>query len=274
MTFINSILLLGLPAVAIPIIIHILNRRRATVVDWGAMKFLEESLASRNRRILIEEILLMALRCLLLAVLVFALARPLVQTGRLLAAKAKDAQDVAIVLDGSLSMQLQTGGESNFDLAIAEARHVLKACRTGDAVAVILAGPTAQAIVPAPRSDLDEVARRLGELTPVGGSLDVLQAFQAAAAALAEGGNAVKKIVLITDGQRIGWDVGDRQRWQFLAETLAPPALPSEPVIIVRTLDPPQKWGNAAATNMTFSRRIVAYADVEDPPHKRVAVRV
>ena len=42
MTFINAILLFGLFATAIPIIIHILNRRRAAVVDWGAMKFLEE----------------------------------------------------------------------------------------------------------------------------------------------------------------------------------------------------------------------------------------
>ena len=49
MTFLNSILLFGAAAAAIPIIIHILNRRRARVVDWGAMMFLAESVASRNR---------------------------------------------------------------------------------------------------------------------------------------------------------------------------------------------------------------------------------
>ncbi|MBE3123447.1 MAG: BatA domain-containing protein, partial [Planctomycetes bacterium] len=76
MIFRNLIMLAGLAAVAIPILIHLLNRQRATLVDWGAMRFLMESLTSRSRRILIEEIILMALRCLVVALLVLAMARP------------------------------------------------------------------------------------------------------------------------------------------------------------------------------------------------------
>src|SRR5664279_5274093 len=76
MTFLNTIMLIGLVAVSIPIIIHLLNRRKARLVDWGAMRFLLASLAYRNRRIMIEEIILLAVRCLLLAVLALALARP------------------------------------------------------------------------------------------------------------------------------------------------------------------------------------------------------
>ncbi|GAG43096.1 unnamed protein product, partial [marine sediment metagenome] len=76
MTFLNLAMLTGLVAVAIPIIIHLLNRQRATIVDWGAMRFLLESLTHRSRRILIEEIILMALRCLVVALLVLAMARP------------------------------------------------------------------------------------------------------------------------------------------------------------------------------------------------------
>ena len=215
MTFINSILLFGLAATAIPIIIHILNRRRATVVDWGAMKFLEQSLANRNRRVLIEEILLMALRCLLLAVLVLAVARPQLQTGRLLSLKTKETQDVAIVIDGSLSMELRAGGRTNFDRALDEARSILAACRKGDSAGIVLAGSTARAVTPAPQSDLADVRRRLDGLAPVGGSLNVLKALTQAIEVLSDGGNAVanvKKIVLITDGQRIGWDVADHRQ--------------------------------------------------------------
>jgi hypothetical protein len=76
MTFLNLAILGGLALVAIPVIIHLLNRRKARVVDWGAMRFLLASLVSRNRRILIEEIILMVLRCLLVALLVLAMARP------------------------------------------------------------------------------------------------------------------------------------------------------------------------------------------------------
>jgi hypothetical protein len=76
MTFLNWAMLAGLAAVAIPILIHLLNRQKATLVDWGAMRFLLESLTSRSRRILIEEIILMVLRCLVIGLLVLAMARP------------------------------------------------------------------------------------------------------------------------------------------------------------------------------------------------------
>ena len=78
MSFLNSALLIGLAAVAIPIILHLLNRRTAKVLDWGAMRFLMESVESRKRRIQLEEALLLAARCLLIGLLGLAVARPLV----------------------------------------------------------------------------------------------------------------------------------------------------------------------------------------------------
>ena len=76
MTFINLPILFGLGAISIPVIIHLFNRRKAKVIEWGAMKFLMGSLISRKRRVLVEEIILMALRCLLVAALVLAVSRP------------------------------------------------------------------------------------------------------------------------------------------------------------------------------------------------------
>src|SRR5260370_1310457 len=72
-------MLVGLAVLAIPPIIHLLNRRRYDVVDWGAMQFLKISEVTR-RRLLLEEILLMLLRMGLLGVLVFALAGPFFST--------------------------------------------------------------------------------------------------------------------------------------------------------------------------------------------------
>jgi len=79
--FLNTALLLGALGVLIPIAIHLLNRRSSRVVDWGAMNFLLESLAIRNRRIQLEEALLMAARCLLVGLLALAVARPFVPPG-------------------------------------------------------------------------------------------------------------------------------------------------------------------------------------------------
>ena len=58
--FANLVMLFGLAALALPPLIHLLNRRRFDVVDWGAMQFLQVGETVR-RRILIEELLLMAL---------------------------------------------------------------------------------------------------------------------------------------------------------------------------------------------------------------------
>ena len=258
MIYLNPILLFGLAAVAIPIIIHILNRRKAKVVDWGAMVFLEESLASRNRKILVEELILMALRCLLLAALVFALARPFLTTRRILADRAGDPQDVAIILDGSLSMKLKSGqpaGRSNFQNAIEEARQVVAALRPGDTVSLVLAGPTAQAVVPNPISDRQALETALNELTPVGGSMAVVDAMNAAVRTLAAGANPSKKIIVITDGQSLGWDLGNKPRWTALADEAG--ALPTKPVVLVRPLEMPREWKNVCLAGLTPARAII-----------------
>lgn len=81
MTFLHWPVLLALSAVAAPILIHLLNRRSAQRIDWGAMQFLLGSLVSRRRRVLLDEILLLACRCLLIALVVTALARPVIPAG-------------------------------------------------------------------------------------------------------------------------------------------------------------------------------------------------
>ena len=53
----NALMLAGLAGVSIPILIHLLNRRRYLVVHWGAMQFLEVSDSTR-RRLQIEQLLL------------------------------------------------------------------------------------------------------------------------------------------------------------------------------------------------------------------------
>ena len=78
MLFLNPWLLAGLAGVAIPILIHLVRRQAAKPIDWGAMRFLFDTVAVRRRKMEWEDLLLMAARCLLLALLALALARPFV----------------------------------------------------------------------------------------------------------------------------------------------------------------------------------------------------
>src|SRR3954468_13698070 len=67
----------GLGLASIPIIIHILNRRRYRTVNWAAMEFLLRALRRNRRRLRFEQWLLLAVRCLVLFFLGLALARPM-----------------------------------------------------------------------------------------------------------------------------------------------------------------------------------------------------
>jgi len=78
MIFLNWAILFGLAALAIPVIIHLLSRNRLRQTDWAAMQFLLSSLAARRRTLVLEEILLLAVRCSLLAFAVLAMARPFI----------------------------------------------------------------------------------------------------------------------------------------------------------------------------------------------------
>ncbi|WP_193211466.1 PA14 domain-containing protein [Luteolibacter marinus] len=78
MLFLNPWLLAGLAGVAIPIIIHLVRRQAAKPIDWGAMRFLFDTVAMRRRKMEWEDLLLMAARCLLLGLVALAVARPFV----------------------------------------------------------------------------------------------------------------------------------------------------------------------------------------------------
>src|SRR3978361_2390360 len=67
----------GLLLAGLPILIHILNRRRYRTVEWAARDFLLRAMRKNRKRLRFEQWLLLATRCLVLALLGFALARPL-----------------------------------------------------------------------------------------------------------------------------------------------------------------------------------------------------
>jgi hypothetical protein len=107
----------GLIAVLLPILIHLLNKRKFRVVDWAAMEFLLDADKKNRRRIRLENLILLLLRCAAVFLIGLLLARPFVPTS-VTAGLINAAQFERIVLlDDSLSMQARLGNESAWDLA-------------------------------------------------------------------------------------------------------------------------------------------------------------
>jgi len=94
----------ALPAVLLPIIIHLLNRLRYKTVHWAAMIFLLKANRAATRRAKIRQYLLLACRALLILFLIWAMSRPLVG-GWMGAAAGGAPETVLILLDRSASME-------------------------------------------------------------------------------------------------------------------------------------------------------------------------
>src|SRR5260370_8733328 len=69
-----GLLLAAVGAVSVPIIIHLLNRKRFRIVDWAAMRFLLAAQRKNARKMRLEQLILLLLRCLLVLLLVLAMA--------------------------------------------------------------------------------------------------------------------------------------------------------------------------------------------------------
>ncbi|MFN4242537.1 MAG: BatA domain-containing protein, partial [Tepidisphaerales bacterium] len=159
-------LLAGLLLAAIPLVIHFLNRRRFREQPWAAMSFLLAAVRKNRRRLRFEQWLLLTVRCLLLALLGLALARPVACGSGPLAGLARSSGLHVFILDDSYSMGYAgqpsadaaaspsdrppgATGATHFERQRALARAVLgQLVSGGDAVAVVAAGRPARVIVP------------------------------------------------------------------------------------------------------------------------------
>jgi hypothetical protein len=203
-TFLNVALLTGLFAVVIPPLIHLLNRRRFTVVRWGAMQFLEVSQRTR-RRVFLEEVLLMAVRVALIALLVVGLAAPVDASRWLDFLADRGTRDVVLVVDGSASMGYRGPTGTGHDAAKAWVMAFLDDLGPTDGVAVIHARHRPIAVVAEPTHVFDAVRTAVQTLRPPRGGCDGPAAVRAAVQALSKSAAARREVVVLTDGQRQGW---------------------------------------------------------------------
>lgn len=128
----NPTLAAGTLAVASPILIHILSRRRFRKVPWAAMDFLLIAQKRNRRRVRLEQLILLALRCLAVFLIALMIARPFVRPNTALALLGSGARtERLVVLDDSFSMLYRSPGSAGmgqtvFDQATAAVERLAK----------------------------------------------------------------------------------------------------------------------------------------------------
>ncbi len=201
--FANAPLLYGLAAASVPILIHLLNRRRFREVPWAAMRFLLAAIRKNQRRIRIEQWLLLAVRTLIVLLVVMAMAKPFLESlGAVIAGRRVHR---VLVLDASLSMGYKAGDLSRFDRAKALAAELVKSSRRGDAVSVVLMGRPPRVVIGAPSANLKEVEKEIADLAITHEGTDLTATFEAVDRVLDASSIGQKEVVFLTDLQAASW---------------------------------------------------------------------
>jgi hypothetical protein len=206
-TFLSPLFLVGLLAAAIPLVLHLSRSRRTKKMRFSTTRFFTDQFLRSYRMSRLKELLLLALRVALCALLALALARPLyAPRGRPFLMGG--ARSVALVIDNSASMGYTENGQTLLDRARGVARELLEGLGSDDTVSVVLAarreaGPEVL-FEGKPAREVDDVVHAVNALPVATLGTDLAAAVIRAEAAVTAGGAPSKEVYVLSDLQDTG----------------------------------------------------------------------
>ncbi len=205
LNFLNPSALLGLVAISIPVLIHILSRRRVQDVEFSSIVFLRKLSSDRMHRLNLKKLLLLMIRSLIIACVVLSFSRPALMKGSV--GTPTGGRTLALILlDRSFSMSYKIGNFSAFELARSATLKLLHSLEGDSRVIVIpfddepeylgeeLQEPEA---LKEKLTDLSVSSRGTNIPAALNFSLNLLRGF---------GAGYNREIYVITDMAASGWD--------------------------------------------------------------------
>jgi hypothetical protein len=191
----------------------LLRRRRVKVIQWAAMEFLQQSQKRQRRRLRIEELILLALRTLIVALAIWAFGRPVLRAAGIGLLSQNARVYAVIVLDNSFSMEHKgQDGRTAWQKAKVAADDVAtKILRSGDSASLVLVSNGAESLVAAPSFDLRLIRRRIGAAATVDRATDYAAGAVEVAKLLKASKSPVKEVYWITDDQAKGWEGSEKE---------------------------------------------------------------
>jgi hypothetical protein len=204
LSWINPLYLAGLSLLALPVLIHLVQRQQANGIKFPSLMFLRQIPWREKRRLEIRHWLLLLLRCLLLLLVVFAFARPFLSGESAPVMLDLERSDSVIVIDRSYSMRISDSWQQAQQIAL----QLVDEKQTQDRIGVVAFDDEAEVV-----SDLTENAANLRtviERQAPGLRTTRIRAALEQAARLLAGSNAQhKRILLVSDFQAAGIARGD-----------------------------------------------------------------
>ncbi len=197
MNFLAPFFLIGALAAAVPIVLHLLKREPEQRVAFSAVHLLTQAPVEHSSRRRLRELLLLALRVGALLLLAFAFARPFLASNL-----ATSGATTVVALDTSSSLS----APGQFERARALAKQAIADAPAGNLVAVVAFADGAQ-VASQPSADRGAANAAIDAARPGAGATRYRAALNASVDLMRGRPGA---IVVVTDLQETGWDVGDR----------------------------------------------------------------
>ncbi len=249
-------MLAGLGGILLPVIAHLLSRKKYDLVEWGAMQFLELD-PSAKRKIRLEELLLLFVRMGLVALVAIALARPWVDSTWLGGFVSTQPRDVVLIVDGSYSMDREGKGMTPRARSLQLARDFLGDLLPGDTVQLVDAREQPFVVWPEATRDPWRVREGLNDLPRPAGTANLAAAVQKGVQLLTTGTNLQREVVVLTDMQALSWKSDDPSLWARFDDVRSQSPIPPRVWVIDAAAGELDHASNFAIERLQLSRELV-----------------
>jgi len=206
LVFANPAFLWALTAAAIPLMLHMFQRRRTVVTPFPTLRFLKAAQKRSSSRVRFENFLLWLLRTLLLLMIGFAFALPVLRSTTGGSWLSRTRRDVAIVIDASYSMNYELDRGKVFAVCKDAAVSIVNGLFAGDRVCVYVAADTPIPVIEKPTTEHAKVVQAIQALACQHGSSKLDEVVALALRTLEQqDGRREREVYILTDGQALAW---------------------------------------------------------------------
>lgn len=204
-------MLAWLAVAAAPLLIHFFSRRRYRETAWAAMEYLAAAMRQSRRRMRLEQLLLLAVRTLVVVLAVLAVAELYLEQGGFAFAPGGVRTHRLLVVDGSYSMACKDDeGLTRFERAKSLACRLVEESPTGDGFTLILMSSPPQVVVGTPALETDAFLAELKELAIRQTTFDLPMTLERVEEVLARARRVVPglkraEVYFFTDMGKVGW---------------------------------------------------------------------
>src|SRR6185503_10082470 len=208
MAFLTPLFFVGLAALAIPVLVHLVQREKKSVVEFPSLMFVRRIPYQSVRRRRIRHWALLMLRAAAIALIATAFARPFFRQGAVAAAVGGAAREVVILLDRSASM----GYGDHWARAQDAARTVVRGLGPDDRATLVLFARNAEENMRA-TADRSRLEAAIGAAKVGSGATRYGPALKLADSILSRSSIKRREAVVISDFQRSGWTGSEEVRF-------------------------------------------------------------